>query len=577
MNLTFKRRKILLRCIVLSLSIHLSFAILLQRHTIWLYSPSCVQSSPSTIWLSSMNKETKNEILKTALTPSDYVHSDKKTFNVYPEKTDLVCRSVVSDPPYLSTYPSFNLPPPFDANSLLVANSEILATPDLPSEKLFNLAAYIPKDILIPKEETPFSAQPLPPPSFHPEHALTFQPVMPHIEFTQILPEDLYTKPTGPIFIFPKQPPSPPTLHPSLFTLLPQLPSLEELNTSSYSEEFDIDLVFSPRESEPGYLFALTLIPKMDLQIPSLKQHYIFLVDRSNSIQKERLIHTRSAIYKAIEQLNPEDTFNIIVFDSKMEKLFPAQRAATKSSIAAAKEFIHNIELGSFFSPADLYKPLLLTVPSQSTENEMYTAILFTDGDSLAKKQAQFSLFQQWSQYNQGRVTLHVLAMSGDKQLSSLEAICALNGGQCAQSNTRRGIKRKLLRLMKTVASPLIKNISCHAFSRSPHAIIELHPENTRTHHLYLGQPYTIFGSAETLDDFVLFIQGRSKGRWLNIRKTISFISARKGDESLQHQWAWQKTYDLYKQYLIDKNPEHLTELKTLVDPLHLPTALYSK
>lgn len=573
MNLTFKRRKILLRCIALSLSIHLSVAILLQRHTIWLYSPSCIQVPPTTVWLSSMNKETQDEILKTALTPSEYIHSDKKPLNVKPEEVNLVCRPMISDPICLSSCPSFNLPPPFDANSLLVASSEVLATSELPSEKLFNLASHIPKDILIPREETLSSAPPPPSPSFHPEDAIAFRPIMPHITFTQTLPEDLYAKPTGPVFIFPKQSPSPPTLHPSWFNLLPQLPSLEELNTSSYSEEFDIDLVFTPRESKPGYLFALTLIPKMDLQIPSLKQHYIFLIDRSNSIQKERLVHTKSALYKAIEQLNPEDTFNIIVFDSKMEKLFPAQRAATKSSISAAREFIHNIELGSFFSPADLYKPLLLTVPSQSTENEMYTAILFTDGDSLAKKQAQFSLLQQWSQYNQGRVTLHVLAMAGDKQLSSLEAICALNRGQCTQSNTRRGIKRKLLRLMKTVGSPLVKNISCHAFSRSPNAIIELHPENSRTNHLYLGQPYTIFGSAETLDDFVLFIQGRIKDRWLNIRKTISFISARKGDESLEHQWAWQKTYDLYKQYLMDKNPEHLTELKTLVDPLHLPMA----
>jgi Ca-activated chloride channel family protein len=304
-----------------------------------------------------------------------------------------------------------------------------------------------------------------------------------------------------------------------------------------------------------------------------MKQHYMFLIDRANSVQKERLFQTKSAVYKALEELGPEDTFNITVFDSKMEKLFPAQRPLNRSSLAAAKEFIHKIDLGSFFSPADLYKPLLITVPSYVQEDEVYTAILLTDGDALAKKNAGLTLLREWSRYNQGKVALYTLGMSGDKHISSLEAICAFNRGQAIQSSTKRGLKRKLLRLMKTIQAPIVKNISCHAFSRSPHTTIKIYPDNTRTHHLYAGQPYTMIGTAETLDDFVLFVQGRIKDRWLNIKKTVSFISAKKGDSSLEAQWAWQKAYDLYGQYLQDKNSEHLAEMQRLINPLQLPPA----
>jgi hypothetical protein len=573
MNQTLKRKQILCKCIALSLFLHASAAALLQHHAIWLYSPTSTKTSPTIAWLASMSKQTQTDILTAALCPSHSTQSLEEAAKPQSERGQLVFQTTVPDPSYLSSYQSLASPPPFDPDHLLVSHAEKLPTFTLPLQELFHLPSHIPKDLIKPTTEEPLDFKNPPPPAFHPEETIAFQPVASQIKLSPELPEVAYAEPTEQVSLFSRPSPTAPTLHPSWFHGLPHLPTLEELDTTSYSEEFDTDLVFIPREDGVGYLFALTLIPKTDLHIPKMKQHYMFLIDRANSIQKERLLQTKAAVYKALNELEPEDTFNITVFDSKMEKLFPTQRPANKSSLAAAKEFIQKIDLGSFFSPADLYKPLLITVPSYVEEDELYTAILFTDGDALAKKSAQLSLLREWSHYNQGKVALYALAMSGDKHLNSLEAICAFNRGQSTQSTTKRGIKRKLLRLMKMVHAPIVKNISCHAFSRSPYTNVKIYPDNTKTHHLYAGQPYTMIGTTETLDDFVLFIQGRIKNRWLNIKKTVSFISAKKGDPFLETQWAWQKVYDLYGQYLQDRNSEHLAEVKTLIDPLKLPAA----
>ncbi|HAB99658.1 MAG TPA: hypothetical protein DCE71_07550 [Parachlamydiales bacterium] len=573
MNQTLKRKQILCKCIALSLLIHAGVAVLLQHHAIWLYSPTSTKTSPTTVWLASMSKQEQTDILRSALCSQHPTRSQEIGTKPLSEKGQLAFRTTVPDPSYLSSYQSLASPPPFDPDHLLVSHAEKLPTFTLPLQELFNLPSHIPKDLIQPTEEKTVDFAAPSPPAFHPEETIAFQPVASQLKLSQQLPEVAYAEPTEQVSPFSRPSPTAPALRPSWFHTLPQLPTLEELDTTSYSEEFDTDLVFMPREDGPGYLFALTLIPKIDLHIPKLKQHYMFLIDRANSIQKERLFQTKSAVYKAIEELGPDDTFNITVFDSKMEKLFPTQRPLNRSSLAAAKEFIQKIELGSFFSPADLYKPLLITVPSYVQEDEIYTAILLTDGDTLVKKNAGLALLQEWSYYNQGKVALYALGMTGDKQTSSLEAICSFNRGQAMQSATKRGLKRKLLRLMKTIQTPIVKNISCHAFSRSPHTAIKLYPDNTRTHHLYAGQPYTIIGTAETLDDFVLFIQGRIKDRWLNIKKTVSFISAKKGDSSLEAQWTWQKAYDLYGQYLQDKNAKHLAEMRQLITPLQLPPA----
>src|SRR5690606_37947021 len=101
-----------------------------------------------------------------------------------------------------------------------------------------------------------------------------------------------------------------------------------------------------------GYVFALTLIPKPDLNLPKIRQHYTFLIDRSNSIQRERLLATKNAVHKALEELEPDDTFNIIVFDTKIEKLSPVPLPYSAESLAHAEAFLEKINLGSFFSPA---------------------------------------------------------------------------------------------------------------------------------------------------------------------------------------------------------------------------------
>ena len=94
------------------------------------------------------------------------------------------------------------------------------------------------------------------------------------------------------------------------------------------------------------------------------------------------------------------------------------------------------------------------------------------------------------------------------------------------------------------------------------------------TQHLYQDQPYVVMGSAETLDDFVLFVQGRIQGQWMNIKKNVSFLSARKGNHSLRAGYAQQAAYALYERYIYENNHELLAEARLLLEPFDSKIAL---
>lgn len=353
----------------------------------------------------------------------------------------------------------------------------------------------------------------------------------------------------------------------------PDLPSLRDLKTVACSDAFEVDLVFTPLEEGEGVLFALTLIPCEDTALISMHQNYLFLIDRSNSIQKERLMATQQAIARALEELSPEDTFNIFVFDSRIEKFASSSQHPTPALLAEAKAFLASIQLGSFFSQAELSLPLFLSIPSEVQEDELYTAILFTNGESLKKKDRGVSLVRDWMRHNQGRVALYTVGMNGDSSWGTMEAISALSRGQFIAHSGKRSLKRRMLKLMKSLHTPLIKQISYCGVSLSKENRIELLPGTTRAPILYRDQPYVILGRARSLDDFVLFVQGRCHDQWVNIRKPISFLSARRVGTSLKSEWALHQAHECYVAYLQSGRYEELRCAEALLLPYHKPIA----
>lgn len=554
-----RHRKTLAISFGISLCCHAMALFCVQRYSLWFSSSQ--SATPSDNWLELVDKKEKDHILKETF---DALAKDTGArASCVPAKEEIVASiksPLSSDPPEVQHLTLFQLTLP-PQESLL--GHSVLPTFSVPTRS-FNLLDHLPKDLAIPKPTPSVLPQLLPLPAKTSLTLLTKPSLAeeaPNLPMLYVNDLDLSLTATPQVSKAPAPIPLP---------NLPKLPTLAELDTASYSDSFDADLVFLPREDKKGYLFALTLIPRPDLNLPKLTQHFTFLIDRSNSIQQGRLSATVNAVQKALDALSSEDTFNIIAFDGKLDKMSPHYLPCTPKAYTTAETFLHSLQLGSFFSSSDLYKPLFLTVPAVVQPHELHTVILFTDGECLNKKGAAFPLFADWTPYNAGKVSLFIMSMQ-DPHLSTLDAMSALNRGKLIQTTSYRGMKRKLLKLLKTIQSPIAKNMSCHAISRTPSGKITL--LTSQWPHLYLDQPYVILGETDTLDDFILFVQGRLQDRWLNIKKTVSFLNARKGNRSLKQEWAMQQAYLLYQQFVTDLNPQHIVDAKALLEPYDVQAA----
>jgi hypothetical protein len=564
---SLSKRKILSVCVAASLLSHIISVVFLQKFSFWDTASHAPHVATSCLAL--MDKEDPGKILKESLQPRVEGEGQSDPFPMpHPEISNLPTLQQAISPMESAPLPIVS------GFSMIPVKYEFVEDTQkpvftLPKIEPLNLFEYLPKDLItLAAHSRSELLQPSPTFLANAPMPLKTRPASKKASPTQATyaATPLLTPALDEASV-PKQ-----TALPEILAELPGFPTLEDLGVTSCSNFFDAEIVFSPLENEEGYIFALTLVPEPGLNLPKIRQHYSFMIDRSNSIQKERLSAVKSAIIAALEELNIDDSFNIIAFDSKIEKLAPAPLPVTSASRLAARKFMDQVQLGSFFSSTNLTKPLMLTAPTSSNDGE-HSAILFTDGESLGKKTAQRELALDWTRYNSGRVSLFAIGVGGDPHLATLETVTALNRGKVLYPPTKKGIKRKLLKLIKTIGSPIATNMTITALPRSSPAKISLFSLPRQTPSLYLNEPYVILGTIDKLDNFILFVQGRLKDQWLNIKKNISFVNAKKGDASLKAQVSLQQAYKLYEKYLYDLNPAHLAEAKTLLEPHALEVA----
>jgi hypothetical protein len=339
------------------------------------------------------------------------------------------------------------------------------------------------------------------------------------------------------------------------------------------SNDFTLQVEYTPKPSGTGYLFRLSLLPKGEVTFRRIAHNIFFLIDRSHSIRAERYEISKSAVAEALAFLQEGDTFNIVLFDDKVVRLSEKNLIWNEENLVKAKEFLTQQPYRGVFASTDLYSSLGHMIPSAVTENEVNTAIVLSDGDTDLKREKQRLAVAQWTQQNQGRVSLYSVVSGQGSHLALLDLLSVVNKGGLYSAPLDEGLPSALAQLMQTIQNPIGKEISTSAVAVSEAAEIFLFPRIARLPNLYEHAPYVVYGSIDRLEDFHLFLQGKHYQHALDIKQTVSFRNAQLVQEdSLVKMWVLQHAYDLYDRYLRLGDVAALHEANRLLTSYHLPT-----
>jgi len=104
--------------------------------------------------------------------------------------------------------------------------------------------------------------------------------------------------------------------------------------------------VLTARDHGDDYLM-LFVQPPADVAPAMVRpKEMVFLIDKSGSMWGEPLDTAKAVIVQALHKMGPDDTFQLIAFDSTTESMSPASLANTPANIAAAERWMASLQGG---------------------------------------------------------------------------------------------------------------------------------------------------------------------------------------------------------------------------------------
>lgn len=98
------------------------------------------------------------------------------------------------------------------------------------------------------------------------------------------------------------------------------------------------------KEGNTGFFSLMYLPPQAVQRNEVCPRELVFLVDKSGSQQGLPMQKCRETMIYALDRMNPNDTFQLIAFDNKTDKLFDKPMPANQENINEAKKWVASLE-----------------------------------------------------------------------------------------------------------------------------------------------------------------------------------------------------------------------------------------
>lgn len=294
-------------------------------------------------------------------------------------------------------------------------------------------------------------------------------------------------------------------------------------NFTVENELRDIDFYSVNSDTMDGH-FSLFVRPEnYTPQTETLPNSIIFLLGNSSSMSGYKLEQSIEAISNALDQLEADDYFNIILFNYNVEHWENNIVPATSANIENAKIFLQNVNV-SGGSRLDLGLEQAL----QQFQNSDYSnAILaFTDGKSPIDP-------IEISESNTYETGIFPIGIGDDIDRYRLDMTASYNYGFATYFDEDDNLRLGILRVFEKINQPVLKNIDLD-FNKSD--VYNINPQ--RYPSLYAGGYFLTTGRYQNGGDTELNISGEAYDGFTQSDFPITFTDSTNTFKFSEKLWA---------------------------------------
>ena len=220
-----------------------------------------------------------------------------------------------------------------------------------------------------------------------------------------------------------------------------------------------IHLLTYKERGEDGF-FMLLAAPSVEVEADALPKNVVFVLDRSGSMSGEKIVQARDALTFCVNQLNPEDTFEIITFSDTIRSFGDEIQKADPATVREARRFISEMQAAG---TTDIDGAMELALTRRSDDRPNYIVML-TDGLPTVGvtnlDQILANVQERRKERERASTRVFVFGVGYDVDTHFLDQMATDNGGVATYVRPEESIEAKVASFYSKIARPLLTDIS---------------------------------------------------------------------------------------------------------------------
>ncbi|XP_055468449.1 inter-alpha-trypsin inhibitor heavy chain H4 [Psammomys obesus] len=265
--------------------------------------------------------------------------------------------------------------------------------------------------------------------------------------------------------------------------------------------------------------------------LPTIPKNVVFVIDTSGSMIGRKIEQTRQALVKILNDLSPEDQFNLIVFSEKAIQWKLSLVRASKDNLGKAVAYASRIQArgGTNINDAMLMAVMLLDSSNQAEllpSNSASLIILLTDGDPTVGETNPTNIQKNVQEAVDTKYSVFCLGFGFDVNYPFLEKLALDNGGLARRIYEDSDSALQLQDFYHEVANPLLLRV---AFEYPSNAVEDVTRDSFQHH--FKGSEMVVAGKLKDQGPDVLSAKVKGQAHRQNITFQMEASVAPKEEE----------------------------------------------
>jgi Ca-activated chloride channel homolog len=302
------------------------------------------------------------------------------------------------------------------------------------------------------------------------------------------------------------------------------------------ADDYGIRVVTHRSMTEEG-TFMLLVTPKDDVQEGEvIGRDVVFVIDISGSMGGEPLERTKWALVHILDQLNPQDRFEIVAFDDSAYPKFRGLVPATSQYCKEGQKLVSELQSQGGTNILNAMEAALDVLEPEAQEGRPRAIIFLTDGQGVNPASTVISAVRQ----RDNGVRVYSFGVGNGVNRAFLQRIARENRGIATMVNNPEHLEQEMERLYQRISKPLMVDL-------------EIQFEGVDVHSVYPRQLPDLYGDGEVVvmgrysrgGRGRVVVTGQQQGQEASLKLDLDLPASEQLHAYIEKLWAKQRIDDL--------------------------------